>query len=337
MSRRDCLCDAILKYFNQELRRLVVPGPLDGVLPPGTTLRDLALALLNEAEMHDTLGELCVALKTANANPDFHADLDRCSGRDGIAAGGRPRWYDSPLPMKQPLIDRESLRAGLYEMLERDPRTNRLMIVRGDHPGKTYCRYLIQHVAEQLGLEPPVFIDLQETASVQQFAERLVDQIGLSHAALAERFSSQIREGRYFNDWLVGQSRTFGARTRWLIVLDHLAKPGIPQDLADTAIDLAQRAMEGNLKNVWLILLDCPPTESLDDLGPFYEEIVEPIPREAIAGFLDWAVELRRQAGDPAPLVPASIDATLAAPFPLQRAQLQGLRRDIVAWMRRRP
>lgn len=334
MSRRDCLCEAIIKYLNPGMRRLFVPGPLGEVLPQGASLRSLILDKLRSAELNDELEGLSGQIKAENPNSELHAAIDRCLGRTG--EWQRPYWYEERLPRREPLIDRENLRASLYEMLENAPKDNRLMIVRGDQPGKSYSQHLIRHVTEQLGMEPPVFIDLLEIDSPQQFADRLVDRIGIAYSTLSARFSTPLREGRLFNDWLVGQSRVFGANTRWLIVVDHLAKTGIQQDVTGMVIDLALRAMDGDLKNVWVIVLDFPGSESFD-LGAYSEVTVEALPKEVIQQFLDWAVELRSEAGDPTPRIPKSIVDALALPFPLQKAQLHSLRRDIKDWLRRKP
>lgn len=334
MNRRDCLCETIRMYLNQGMRRLFVPRALADVLPEGTNLPGLILDKVKRAELSGELVELCNQIKNENPNVDLHAAIDRCLGLD--AGLQRPRWYDERMPRREPLLDRENLRAALYDVIEKDPNDNRLMLVRGDQPGKTYSQHLIRHVTEQLGLEPPVFVDLLEMDSPQRFADRLVDRIGIPYGTLAARFSTPIREGSYFNDWLVGQSRTFGANARWLIVLDHLAKPGIPQDVSDMAMDLAQRAMAGDLKNVWVIVLDFPAGDAID-LSAYSEVTIEPLPKETIQQFLDWAVELRRMAGDPDPQVPQSINDTLALAFPLQKAELDGLRRGIKDWLKRRP
>lgn len=337
MSRRDCLSDAIVKYMNTNLRQIVVPGPLNGVIPPGTTLQDLALKLILEAEREGRLPSFCKDLKAANPNPTFHADLDRCNGLEGVAAGGRPRWYDDPLPMKLPLIDREDLRAALYEMLEQDPKNTHLMIVRGEFAGKSYCRWLIQNVARELGLQVPVFIDLLEIPSVQRLAERLMDEFALPYSGFRERFTTEIREGLQFNEWFAGQSRNFGAHKQWMLIFDHIAKPGVPSDVSSTVLNLAKLAMEVRLTNIWVVLLDCPDTEKLDDPGIYCEATVGPLTKIFVEGFVDWILEGRRQAGDPAPQVPQSICATLNSSFPLQKAQLHNLRREIVGWLKQRP
>lgn len=102
------------------------------------------------------------------------------------------------------------------------------------------------------------------------------------------------------------------------------------------AMDLAQRAMDGDLKNVWVIVLDFPAGDAID-LSAYSEVTIEPLPKETIQQFLDWAVELRRMAGDTDPQVPQSINDTLALAFPLQKADLDSLRRGIKAWLMRRP
>ena len=316
---------------------MVVPGPLSEVIPPGTSLQDLAMELVQKTEREGQLDTLRGELKAANPNPVFHAELDRCVGLDGVPAGGRPRWYDDRLPMNLPLINREVLRLSLYEMLEREQERVRLMVVRGEYPGKSYCQWLITHVANEEGFEVPIVIDLLDISSVQDVAERLADQLGLSHKVLSERFSTEIREGKYFNDWLVGQSRIFGADKRWLLVFDHLTKPGVRQEVADAVLDLARRAIEGRLTNVWVILLDCQLPEAMDQPGRYCEEFVEALKKQEIERFVDWVKELRRQAGDHAPQVPLSITEALASEFPLAKAELKQLQRELVLWLKRRP
>lgn len=334
--KQDCVCEAIVRYANHAIRSML-DDAFGGVIPHGTALRDLAKELVRNAECEAKLDTLRNDLKSANPNPDFHAELDRCVGLDGVPTGGRPRWYDNPLPMDMPLINREDLRLSLYDLLEREQKKVRLMIVRGEFPGKSYCRWLITHVASEIGMENPIVIDLLDISSVQNLAERLVDQLGLPRRTLDERFSTEIREGKYFNDWLVGQSREFGADKRWLLVFDHLAKPGVNQDVANAVLDLAKRALESGLTNVWVILLDCQLTDAIDQPGRYCEESVEALKRQEIEGFVDWVKELRRQAGDQDPQVPQAITTALASEFPLSKADLDRLRREIVRWVQRRP
>src|SRR4030095_16939229 len=81
MSRkRDCLVDAIVKYMNPGVDRIVVPRRLQGVIPLGVTLADLASDLLLKREREGTLDDLRQELKQANPNLEFHAALDRCVG-----------------------------------------------------------------------------------------------------------------------------------------------------------------------------------------------------------------------------------------------------------------
>lgn len=332
-----CLCEAIVEHLNPEIRLMVVPGAIGGIIPHGTTIFDLAMELVQTNEREGSLDTLRNDLKNANPNPVFHTKVDECFGLDGVPAGGRPRWYDDRLPMNLPLINREDLRLNLYKLLEHGQANVRLMIVRGEYPGKSYCHWLITHVASKLGLEKPILINLLDISSVQELAEYLVDQLRLPHSEMVARFSSEIREGKYFNNWLVGQSRNFGAGKRWVLVFDHLAKPGVNQDVANAVLDLARRALEDRFTNVWVILLDCPITEAIDQPGRYYEESVEPLQRQEIGLFVDWVKELRRQAGDHATQVPNSITAALAGQFPLPKAELQRLQREIIEWLKRRP
>jgi hypothetical protein len=337
VSRRDCLRKTIEKNMNDAIRRRIVPGRFEGVLPDGITLGQLILDHIKKTEIENTLNQTCAEMKADNLNPEFHTELDRCLGLDNPTNPRRPRWYDDRLPLNKPLIDREDLRAGLYQMLEADPENPRVMTVRGVAPGKTYCRWLIQHVADELDLESPVHIDLLEVESVNRFAMRLVDKLGLSYADFQVRFSTEVREGKYFNDWLSGESRRFGRGKRWLMVFDHIAKNGVPQDVSNTVIDLAIRAIKRELINVWVILLDCPSTDALgeDDL-PFEEEI-KPIPKDMIIDFVDWLVELRRAAGDADASVPRNVQDMIEEPFPLGKPEMKKLRQRIVLWMRERP
>lgn len=323
--------------MNPEIRRQIVPGPLQDILPVGTTLPDLVAKFVHKADLESRIPELCEELKRDNPTSNrLHELLDQCLGRDNPLSTGRPRWYDDRLPMKKPLIDRDDLRDGLYQMLEADPSNPRVMMVRGTAPGKTYCRCLIQHVAAELGLERPVLIDLLEVDSVNRLAERLVDKLGLSYADLKVRFSTEVREGKYFNDWLSGRSRDFGADKRWLLVFDHLAKEGVPQDVSQTALDLAERAMNRDLTNVWIVLLDCPVTDALEE-DPPYEEEVRPITKQSIEKFIAWLLELRLAAGDANPQVPQEAQDLLQQTFPLQKAKLQALRNSLYRWMRQGP
>lgn len=338
MSRRDCLCRAIKQYMNDGVRRLIVPGRFEAVLHEGTTLDGLILDFVKKAELDYVLGSTCKALKDANPQAQaFHAALDRCLGLDKPAHPGRPRWYDHRLPLKKPLIDRDDLRDVLYKMLEADPENPRVMTVRGAAPGKTWCRWLIQHVAEELDLEPPVHMDLLEVGSVDGLARQLVDKLGLPYADFQARFSTEVREGKYFNNWLSGESRVFGRGRRWILVFDHIAKPGVPQDVSNTVIDLAIRAMNRELTNVWVILLDCPETDALEENDLPFEEEVKPIPKDMITDFVDWLVAQRRAAGDDGAAVPPEVRALIEQPFPLGKPELTLLRRRIVRWLREGP
>ena len=337
MSRRDCLRRAIETYMNDPIRRRIVPGRFDGVLPYGTTLGGLILEFIKRAERENSLMQSCAEIKVDNPNVEFHAELDRCLGLDNPKNPGRPRWYDDRLPLKKPLIDREDLRASLYQLLEADPENPRVMTVRGAAPGKTYCRWLIQHVADELDLEPPVHVDLLEVESVDRLAKRLVDKLGLPYADFQARFSTEVREGKYFNDWLSGESRRFARDKRWLIVFDHIAKDGVPQDVSNTVIDLAIRAIKRELTNVWVILLDCPATEALEEDDLPFDEEVKPIPKDTITDFVDWLVALRRAAGDDDAAVPGEVQNLLQKPFPLGKREMTTLRQRIVRWLREPP
>jgi hypothetical protein len=337
VSRRDCLCKTIAKYLNDPIRRRIVPNRFEGVLPERTTLPGLIQDAVLEAELDNALGRLCSDLKGDNENPAFHTELDKCLGLDNAENSTRPRWYDDKLPLMKPLIDREDLRAGLYQMLEADPGNPRVMTVRGTAPGKTYCRWLIQHVADQLDLELPVYVDLSEIGSVDRLARKLVDLLKLSYADFQTRFSTEVREGKYFNDWLAGESRRFGAGKRWLIVFDHIAKDGVSQDVSNTVIDLAMRAMRRELTNIWVVLLDCPVTDVLEEDDLPFEEEVAPIPKDLITDFVTWLVDVRRAAGDRAAAVPKEVSELLQKQFPLGKAELTALRRGIVRWMRTGP
>jgi hypothetical protein len=325
--------------MNDGIRRLIVPGRLDGVIPDNTTLEALIENSVKKAERERRLSQLCSELKAANPNEAFHVELDRCNGLDGVIAGGRPHWFDERLPVKLPLIDRENLRAGIYEMLENDPNNNRLMIVRGDSPGKSYGQWLIKHVAKAMGLNLTVFVDLLDTnvASVQKLAVRLTDAFGLPHKELQERFTTEIREGKIFNQWFAGKTRLFPPGQRWLLVFDHASKPGVPDDVAQTAIHLARLAMNVELNNVWVILIDSPDGEFEEFVDPFVDTTIEPLTPDLVQEFLDWAMELRRQAGDRNPEVPRKILDILTQQFPLPKVELGNLQREIVGWLRQRP
>jgi hypothetical protein len=337
MSRRDCLRSVIEKYMNDPIRRRIVPGRFHGVLPDGTTLGGLILDFIAKAELDNSLHDLCRRLEDDNPNKAFHAALEHCLGLDNPTSPGRPRWYDHRLPLKKPLIDREDLRAGLYKMLEADPENPRVMTIRGAAPGKTWCRWLIQHVADELDLESPVYLDLLGGDSVDGLARQLVDKLGLPYADFQERFSTEVREGKYLNNWLSGESRHFGKGKRWLLVFDHIAKDGVPQDVSNTVIDLAIRAMNRELTNVWVILLDCPVTDALEENDLPFEEEVKPIPKDMITDFVDWLVEHRRAAGDNNPVVPLDVQDLLQKPFPLGKPEMTLLRKRIVRWMREGP
>jgi hypothetical protein len=324
--------------MNDAIRRLIVPDRFAGVLHESTTLDGLILDFVKKAELDNSLVETCQTLKAENAQArEFHAELDRCLGLDNPTPSSRPRWYDHRLPLNKPLIDRDDLRAGLYKMLEADPENPRVMTVRGAAPGKTWCRWLIQHVAEELDLEPPVYIDLLGGESVDGLARQLVDKIGLPYTDFQARFSTEVREGKYFNNWFSGESRYFGSGKRWLLVFDHIAKDGVPQDVSNTVIDLAIRAMNRELTNVWVILLDCPVTDALEESDLPFEEEVKPIPKDLITDFVDWLVKHRRAAGDNNAAVPLDVQDLLEKPFPLGKQEMTLLRQRIVRWMREGP
>ncbi|NCC41016.1 MAG: hypothetical protein EOM21_16535 [Gammaproteobacteria bacterium] len=121
MYRRECLDRVIQKCMNDPIRHLIVPGRFRGVLPDGTTLGDLILDVIENAELDHSLREIYQRLESDNPNAEFHVAMESCLGLGKPTSPGRPRWYDHRLPLNKPLIDRKDLRAGLYRVLEADP------------------------------------------------------------------------------------------------------------------------------------------------------------------------------------------------------------------------
>ena len=320
--------------MNPNIRQKVVPHRLQGVLPEGTTLEGLVAMFVNEADENNCLSELCVDLKDDNPSTDFHKLLDHCLGFDNPFRTGRPRWYDDRLPGMQPFIGRDGLRSGLFDTLEAHPGNPRVMTVHGEAPGKTYCRCLVQHVARKLGFGPPILVNLFDAESVNRLAELIVDKLGIEHTDLKARFSTEVREGKHFNEWLIGRVAQFDRRRRLVFVFDHIAKPGIPQDVANTVLDLAQRIMRRELENIWIFLLDCPVTDALEEEDLPFEEEVLPLPKDSITDFLSWLQLYLKKNGQAPPAFSQEITDLLGKPFPLNKRQLWGLKKAIIQWIR---
>lgn len=299
--------------------------------PPGHWL----LELFNQANAQGWLNSLLRLINAWSPDPNIRIAIDTALGPE---ANIRPEWYDEPMPMGKPFIDRSDLRDQLFEVLQSHDGPVQLLMVRGKAWGKSHCQWFLKHVANVVGFQAPLYIDLMEIESLQDLAERIVDEFGLPFAEFRERFTTPSRIARNFSNWLVGKSRPFGEdNRRWLIIFDHLAKDGIVQEVRDLAINLAKRACGGDLTNIWIALLDCPAVEALEDPGRYRNETVTPIAKQEIERFLDWAQEVRENAGASSPHVPDSVRQMLATSrFPLGKSELRTLERDITTWWRSR-
>lgn len=107
MSRRDCLLRVIEKHMNDAIRRRIVPGPFDGVLPDGTRLpeRILDSICIEKAELDSSPGEICRRLKAdagrvlAARTSQLHAHrlaepIGQARGWADLTAGSEPRIDD---------------------------------------------------------------------------------------------------------------------------------------------------------------------------------------------------------------------------------------------------
>jgi hypothetical protein len=188
-------------------------------------------------------------------------------------------------------------------------------------------------VANEIGFLEPIYIDLLTVSSLNELYDKLLDSLSLEFPYQKNRFTTLVRDAKLFGQWFQGQTIQFGKNNqRWIIIFDHLCKPGIAQEILDLPLDLGRRAFNRDLNNVWIVLLDCLPDAPERHPGRCQEEIVTPISKEQVERLLIWIEKTRRLAGDPSPKRPAPITEILGGSFPLEKEQLLSLEKNIATW-----
>jgi hypothetical protein len=319
---KPLLTKLLLRHWQVHLSNLV-----DTDSPPEQWL----FALFSRANTEGRLEFLLQLIKAWSVDPQIRNAIDAALGP---LANIRSRWYDEYMPMDMPFINRVDLREKLYDVLERKPQDKRLMIVRGESWGKSHSRWLLKHVASEIGFQEPVYVDLLQVPSLEELTELLVTELGLPFNAFKERFTTPVRNVKQFCSWFKGQTLAFSQLDqRWIIIFDHLCKSGVSQEILDLALNLGQQAYSRDLTNVWVVLLDCPPVETLRHPSRRQEELVTPISKQQVEALVMWVMQVRKMLGDPAPDPPEAIANILqTGVFPLKKEELESLEQNIASW-----
>jgi hypothetical protein len=315
------IVDTLLPVLNKQRLEVLVSLP---ATPP-----DWLRELFTKAQSEAWLEQFLLRLRPRVVSPRLRDAIDRALGIGAAAA--RPPWYDSHLPMGKPFINHDSLRDTLFRFFERED--FQLLKIRGSNPGKTYCRWLLRHLAGTNGMQV-IYVDAPSLHTVHDFAVFLVDSLGLAYREMSTRFGSEVNDGVLFNTWLQGRLRKIGAGgARRMLIFDHLAKPGVHQAVQETVVGLAKHALNRDLTNTWVVVLDCGPIEVLDDPGSAFEEVVPPLSRADVDDLMQWLTQVWNAAGEEVPQPPQELLDMLDRLGPsIGKEDLASLERKLAGW-----
>jgi len=151
-----------------------------------------------------------------------------------------------------------------------------------------------------------------------------------------EGFTTSARDSKEFVGWLAGKLNNAPLlNSRYLLIFDHIAKPGVPVEAREVVIELARKAVNQELTNIWVILIDTEGLGEIEHPGASSEELVPQVTRHEVNNFLEFAWRFRGGIGHTPRNVPVALtemlDGSIVA---LSKENLKKAEREIAQWMR---
>jgi hypothetical protein len=185
--------------------------------------------------------------------------------------------YCAPvLRAKRPFIDRQGLRDRMAELASAG--ASRVLVVEGErYSGKSYTRFLVEHLARNPGGFRQIVVDLIEDAITKpdELAHTLVMKMGGDPVSLPiQGVTTAARYGLILAAAVQSEVNRLGSHI-W-VVFDGLARPGVLPETIELVLDIAKRA-ELEVPELRVILLELPVTLPPEVDSVALREVLHPI------------------------------------------------------------
>jgi hypothetical protein len=317
--------DALVrKALNRALEYYV--GPSDRI----TTVDKLIAALELTPEDLETL---LVSLHAWARAPALRAAIDAYYG---APAGEDP--YDALMVLDEPFVNRQKSRDKLRDLFQNPNR--RAMVVRGVRAtGKSYSRWLIEHVARSEGIEP-VFVELKDNV-LDDIVAQIINDMSLPPQEFRDRLAQFSTITKGFISALRGSARRMPAGELWCLIFDSHDYDTVPKVMRDFVDELLVDVANLQMPPIWMVVLGHrPPPPAAGPTAPPARLITDdilPMTQPDIDKFLE---QLCKRIG---PLLPqgqtsalsADIFLDLTAPLDHEAMQILAVRlREKIAQIR---
>lgn len=268
-------------------------------LPQNQDRAGLVTSVCRHANDNGLVGVLLTELHRRTAHRGLLAVI---GGISWLAAEQRRRIREattSLLVLDQPMFNREYLRRRLQKFLDPGTGTRRLLVVPSSAwPGKSYTTYMIIHLSDALGLRY-VLIDCERIKTSIDACRIIANALGLHDADVVQQLRDTSRPGETFSSWLEGKVEQSSTRRTW-IVFDHVAKPKSSDEVEKMAKSLADGAVLGKFRSLYITLIDSdysPPYEGFGSNTPLFRD--NPLTPLNTADFQKFLLDLSKGAGRP--------------------------------------
>jgi hypothetical protein len=248
---RSHLVDAIARAYSINQLDVFVHKVLNQPLEYYVSITDRVTTvdkLIEELErMPDDCEKFLVKLRIWTSLPEVRASIDRYYG-----VPDAPDPYEELVVLDEPFVNRQITRNKLRDLFQKPNR--RAMVVRGPRAsGKTYSRWLIEHVARSETIEP-VYVELKD-ASLEEIVAQIINDLNLPPNEFRDRLAQFSTMAKGFNSALRGAARQMPAGQRWCLIFDshdHDAVPNTTRDFVDVLLWEVARLQ---MPPIWMVVL----------------------------------------------------------------------------------
>ena len=239
---RDELDEVVFKALNNRLAFYVGEASL-------LTMVD---KFIGELELTpDTLADFLAVLSTWTRKPEVRAAINDYLE---IPAGEDP--YDALMVLDEPFVNRQISRDKLRELFQTPNR--RAMVVRGIRAsGKSYSRWLIEHLARTEGIEP-VFVELRDNA-IEDVVGQIINDLSLPPTEFRDRLAQASTMTKGFISALRGSARKMKEGEHWCLIFDSHDYDTVPQAMRTFVDDLLAEVANLQMLPIWMVVLGHRP------------------------------------------------------------------------------
>jgi hypothetical protein len=194
----------------------------------------------------DDLNTLLADLTVWNRKPALRVAIDAYYGAPPPADP-----YDTLMALDEPFVDRQILRTKLRDLFQTGNR--RALVVRGPRAsGKSYSRWLVEHVARSEGIEP-VFVQLKDNL-LEDIVWQVINDLSLPPNDFRDRMAQASTITKGFIPAFRGAARKMLAE-RWCLIFDSHDYDTVPKATRNFVDELLSEVANLQMASIWTVVL----------------------------------------------------------------------------------